>query len=60
MGHDVCLHLSQQAGWDPRGAVGAAPDLAKAKRATQQVLADAAHEGGLELVELDLAAAESA
>ena len=39
--------------------VGAARDLAKAKRATQQVLADAAHGGGLELVELDLASLAS-
>ncbi|THD62961.1 SDR family NAD(P)-dependent oxidoreductase [Phenylobacterium sp.] len=35
--------------------VGAARDLAKAKTATAQVLADAANGGGLELVELDLA-----
>jgi len=35
--------------------VGAARDLTKAKAATQQVLADAANGGGLELVELDLA-----
>ena len=39
--------------------VGAARDLAKAKRATQQVLADAAHGGSLELVELDLASLAS-
>jgi NAD(P)-dependent dehydrogenase (short-subunit alcohol dehydrogenase family) len=39
--------------------VGAARDLAKAKRATQQVVADAAHGGGLELVELDLASLAS-
>ena len=39
--------------------VGAARDLAKAKRATQQVLADAAPGGGLELVELDLASLAS-
>ena len=39
--------------------VGAARDLPKAKRATQQVLADAAHGGGLELVELDLASLAS-
>src|SRR5580692_6786132 len=39
--------------------VGAARDLAKAKRATQQVVADAAHGGSLELVELDLASLAS-
>ena len=39
--------------------VGAARDLTKAKRATQQVLADAAHGGSLELVELDLASLAS-
>ena len=39
--------------------VGAARDLAKAKRATQQVLADPAHGGSLELVELDLASLAS-
>ena len=39
--------------------VGAARDLAKAKQATQQVVADAAHGGGLELVELDLASLAS-
>ena len=39
--------------------VGAARNLAKAKRATQQVLADAAHGGSLELVELDLASLAS-
>jgi NAD(P)-dependent dehydrogenase (short-subunit alcohol dehydrogenase family) len=39
--------------------VGAARDLAKAKRATQQVVADAVHGGGLELVELDLASLAS-
>ena len=39
--------------------VGAARDLAKAKRATQQVIADAAYGGGLELVELDLASLAS-
>ena len=39
--------------------VGAARDLAKAQRATQQVLADAAHGGSLELVELDLASLAS-
>jgi NAD(P)-dependent dehydrogenase (short-subunit alcohol dehydrogenase family) len=36
--------------------VGAARDLAKAKRATAEVRAQAANGGGLELVELDLAA----
>jgi NAD(P)-dependent dehydrogenase (short-subunit alcohol dehydrogenase family) len=35
--------------------VGAARDLAKAKRATAEVRAQAANGGGLELVELDLA-----
>ena len=39
--------------------VGAARDLAKAKHATQPVVADAAHGGGLELVELDLASLAS-
>ena len=39
--------------------VGAARDLAKAKRATQPVVADAAHGGELELVELDLASLAS-
>jgi NAD(P)-dependent dehydrogenase (short-subunit alcohol dehydrogenase family) len=39
--------------------VGAARDLAKAKRATQQVLTDAAHGGSLELIELDLASLAS-
>jgi NAD(P)-dependent dehydrogenase (short-subunit alcohol dehydrogenase family) len=39
--------------------VGAARDLAKARRATTQVLADAAKGGGLELVELDLASLAS-
>jgi NAD(P)-dependent dehydrogenase (short-subunit alcohol dehydrogenase family) len=39
--------------------VGAARDLEKAKRATQRVVADAAHGGGLELVELDLASLAS-
>jgi NAD(P)-dependent dehydrogenase (short-subunit alcohol dehydrogenase family) len=39
--------------------VGAARDLAKAKRATEQVISDAAHGGGLELVELDLASLAS-
>ena len=34
--------------------VGAARDLNKAKAATEQVRAQAAHGGGLELVELDL------
>ena len=39
--------------------VGAARDLEKARRATEPVLADAAHGGGLELVELDLASLAS-
>jgi NAD(P)-dependent dehydrogenase (short-subunit alcohol dehydrogenase family) len=39
--------------------VGAARDLAKAKRATAEVRAHAADGGGLELVELDLASLES-
>ena len=39
--------------------VGAARDLAKAKRATAEVRAQAANGGGLELVELDLASLES-
>ena len=39
--------------------VGAARDLAKAKAATEQVRADAANGGGLELVELDLASLAS-
>jgi NAD(P)-dependent dehydrogenase (short-subunit alcohol dehydrogenase family) len=39
--------------------VGAARDLAKAKRATAEVRAHAANGGGLELVELDLASLES-
>src|ERR1700689_2783167 len=39
--------------------VGAARDLTKAKAATQQVRADAANGGGLELVELDLASLAS-
>ena len=39
--------------------VGAARDLAKARRATQQVLTDAALGGGLELIELDLASLTS-
>jgi NAD(P)-dependent dehydrogenase (short-subunit alcohol dehydrogenase family) len=39
--------------------VGAARDLAKAKRATEPVVSDAAHGGGLELVELDLASLAS-
>jgi len=39
--------------------VGAARDLSKAKRATQQVLSDAANGGTLELIELDLASLAS-
>ena len=39
--------------------VGAARDLDKARRATGQVLEQAAHGGGLELVELDLASLAS-
>jgi NAD(P)-dependent dehydrogenase (short-subunit alcohol dehydrogenase family) len=39
--------------------VGAARDLEKARRATQDVLEQAAHGGGLELVELDLASLAS-
>jgi len=39
--------------------VGAARDLEKARRATEQVVAQAAHGGGLELVELDLASLAS-
>jgi NAD(P)-dependent dehydrogenase (short-subunit alcohol dehydrogenase family) len=39
--------------------VGAARDLTKAKAATEQVRADAANGGGLELVELDLASLKS-
>jgi NAD(P)-dependent dehydrogenase (short-subunit alcohol dehydrogenase family) len=39
--------------------VGAARDLIKARRATEQVRAQAAHGGGLELVELDLASLAS-
>src|SRR6201986_4443824 len=39
--------------------VGAARDLAKAERATEQVRKDAAHGGSLELVELDLASLKS-
>jgi NAD(P)-dependent dehydrogenase (short-subunit alcohol dehydrogenase family) len=39
--------------------VGAARDLAKARRATEEVVAQAAHGGGLELVELDLASLAS-
>src|ERR1700678_3369892 len=39
--------------------VGAARDLAKAERATEQVRAQAANGGGLELVELDLASLAS-
>jgi NAD(P)-dependent dehydrogenase (short-subunit alcohol dehydrogenase family) len=39
--------------------VGAARDLAKAERATEVVRAEAAHGGGLELVELDLASLAS-
>jgi NAD(P)-dependent dehydrogenase (short-subunit alcohol dehydrogenase family) len=39
--------------------VGAARDLAKAERATEAVRAEAAHGGGLELVELDLASLAS-
>ncbi len=39
--------------------VGAARDLAKAKRATAGIQAQAANGGGLELVELDLASLES-
>jgi NAD(P)-dependent dehydrogenase (short-subunit alcohol dehydrogenase family) len=39
--------------------VGAARDLVKAKTATEQVRAQAAHGGGLELVELDLASLAS-
>jgi NAD(P)-dependent dehydrogenase (short-subunit alcohol dehydrogenase family) len=39
--------------------VGAARDLSKAKRATQQVLSDPANGGSLELVELDLASLAS-
>lgn len=39
--------------------VGAARDLAKAERATAEVRAQAAHGGGLELIELDLASLAS-
>ena len=39
--------------------VGAARDLNKAKAATEQVRAQAANDGGLELVELDLASLAS-
>jgi NAD(P)-dependent dehydrogenase (short-subunit alcohol dehydrogenase family) len=39
--------------------VGAARDLNKAKKATEQVRAQAAHGGGLDLVELDLASLAS-
>ena len=39
--------------------VGAARDLAKAKRATEQVRAEAANGGNIELVELDLASLKS-
>jgi len=39
--------------------VGAVRDIAKAKRATQGVLADAKQPGGLELIELDLASLTS-
>ena len=39
--------------------IGAARDLNKAKRATEQVRVQAAHGGGLELVELDLASLAS-
>src|SRR5579862_4497913 len=39
--------------------VGAARDLDKAKRATEEVRAAAVNGGGLELVELDLASLES-
>jgi NAD(P)-dependent dehydrogenase (short-subunit alcohol dehydrogenase family) len=39
--------------------VGAARDLEKARRATEPVVAQAAHGGGLELVELDLASLAS-
>ena len=39
--------------------VGAARDPSKAKRATQQVLTDAANGGSLELIELDLASLAS-
>ena len=39
--------------------VGAARDLAKAKRATAEIRAQAANGGGFELVELDLASLES-
>jgi NAD(P)-dependent dehydrogenase (short-subunit alcohol dehydrogenase family) len=39
--------------------VGAARDLAKAKRATAEVRAQAAKSGGLELIELDLASLQS-
>lgn len=39
--------------------IGAARDLEKARRATQVVIPDAAHGGGLELVELDLASLAS-
>src|ERR1700761_7637423 len=39
--------------------VGAARDLAKAERATEQVRKGAMHGGGLELVELDLASLKS-
>src|SRR5271163_3813914 len=39
--------------------VGAARDLVKARRATEQVRAQAVHGGGLELVELDLASLTS-
>src|ERR1700749_1322170 len=39
--------------------VGAARDLAKAERATEQVRKDAAHGGSFELIELDLASLKS-
>ncbi len=39
--------------------VGAARDLAKARKATEVVLADARNGGGLELIELDLASLKS-
>lgn len=39
--------------------VGAARDLAKARRATAEVRPDAARRGGLELIELDLASLQS-
>ena len=39
--------------------VGAARDLAKAERATEQVRKDAVRDGSLELIELDLASLES-